>query len=68
MTHPLVLGLGGCVDFEIVWDASVLEELAGHHGISAAELDAYIPVEDERSLLSSAEPQCVAYSTRKSQY
>ena len=27
MSHELVLGLGGCVDFEIAWDARVLEEL-----------------------------------------
>lgn len=53
MTHELVLGLGGCVDFEIAWDARVLEELAAHHGISAAELEVDLPVEDERSLLRS---------------
>lgn len=53
MTHQLVLGLGGCVDFEIAWDPGMLEELASQHRISAAELDADIPVEDERSLLRS---------------
>mgnify|MGYP000850988834 FL=1 len=53
MSHELVLGLGGCVDFEIAWDARVLEELVVEYGISAAELDADIPVVDERSLLRS---------------
>lgn len=53
MDHRLVLGLGGCVDFEIAWDATVLEELAGQHGITVTELDAGITVEDERSLLCS---------------
>jgi ADP-dependent phosphofructokinase/glucokinase len=53
MTHELVLGLGGCVDFEITWDAEVLESLARTHGISADELDAQLAIEDERSLLRS---------------
>jgi ADP-dependent phosphofructokinase/glucokinase len=52
-THQLVLGLGGCVDFEIAWDPGTLEMLASQYRISAAELDADIPVEDERSLLRS---------------
>jgi ADP-dependent phosphofructokinase/glucokinase len=53
MSHQLVLGLGGCVDFEVAWDPGLLEELARQHGISAAELNADVPVEDERSLLVS---------------
>jgi len=52
-THQLVLGLGGCVDFEIAWDPGMLETLASQYRISATELDADIPVEDERSLLRS---------------
>ena len=55
-THQLVLGLGGCVDFEIAWDPGMLEMLAREYRISAAELDADIPVEDERSLLCSISP------------
>lgn len=53
MGHELVLGLAGCVDFEIVWDAPALSQLAAGYGISAAELDVDVPVEDERSLLRS---------------
>ncbi len=53
MSHDLVLGLGGCVDFEIAWDARVLEELAAEYRIGVAELDADVPVVDERSLLCS---------------
>lgn len=47
----LVLGLGGTVDYEIEWSGAVVEDLVEHHGITAAELDARIPVIDERSLV-----------------
>lgn len=53
MSHELVLGLGGCVDFEIAWDARALEELAAQHHIGVADLDSGIAVEDERSLMRS---------------
>jgi ADP-dependent phosphofructokinase/glucokinase len=53
MTHQLVLGLGGCVDFEITWDASVLEDLARQYRIGIAELDVAVPIRDERSLVCS---------------
>lgn len=53
MTHELVLGLGGCVDFEIAWDAPLLEALARRHGIGVADLEVDVPVQDERSLLRS---------------
>lgn len=54
MSSELLLGLGGTVDYEIVWDAAVLERLALEHGITAAELDPAVPVVDERSLVVSA--------------
>lgn len=54
MSSELLLGLGGTVDYEIVWDAAVLERLALAHGVTAAELDPGVPVVDERSLLVSA--------------
>ena len=47
----LVLGLGGTVDYEIAWDSGVIEHLVDLHGIRADELDARIPVVDERSLV-----------------
>ncbi len=53
MAQELVLGLAGCVDFEVGWDAAVLERLAHGHGIGIDELDTGIAVEDERSLLCS---------------
>ncbi|WP_106815844.1 ADP-dependent glucokinase/phosphofructokinase [Microbacterium timonense] len=51
MTSQLVLGLGGTVDYEIAWDPAVLEALALEHGIRSGDLDASIPVDDERSLV-----------------
>lgn len=53
MTHQLVLGLGGCVDFEIAWDSGVLEDLARQYHIGIAELDVAVPIRDERSLVCS---------------
>ncbi len=34
-----VLGLGGCLDYETVWDAEVLSALAAEHGIGSSDLD-----------------------------
>jgi ADP-dependent phosphofructokinase/glucokinase len=53
MNHRLVLGLGGCVDFEIDWDAGVLTDLAREHQLGLADLDPSVPIQDERSLLCS---------------
>lgn len=51
MTRDLVLGLGGTVDFEVAWDAAVLEALAGEYAISAGELTTTAPILDERTLV-----------------
>lgn len=51
MARDLVLGLGGTVDFEIAWDASVLERLAELYGIRRAELSTTTPIVDERALV-----------------
>jgi ADP-dependent phosphofructokinase/glucokinase len=53
MTHPVVLGLGGTVDFELRWDAAVLERLAAEHGVRADELGGERPIETERDLVVS---------------
>jgi ADP-dependent phosphofructokinase/glucokinase len=53
VNHELVLGLGGCVDYEISWDSRVLEDLVTFYGLKAADLDASVPVSDERSLVAS---------------
>ena len=47
----LVLGLGGTVDYEIDWDGAVIASLVEGYAIRAAELDAGLPVVDERSLV-----------------
>ena len=51
MREKLVLGLGGTVDYEIVWDSRVIEHLIREYSIRASELDASIPVMSERDLV-----------------
>lgn len=51
MAEDLVLGLGGTVDFEIRWDATVLSALAQGYGIHLDELTTTTPIIDERSLV-----------------
>ena len=53
MNSRLVLGLGGTVDYEIVWDSSVLEGLIREYDIRAAELTTAVPVSTERALVVS---------------
>lgn len=53
MSSELLLGLGGTVDYEIEWDAAVLERAAREHGVRMAELDTATPITDERSLVVS---------------
>jgi ADP-dependent phosphofructokinase/glucokinase len=53
VNSEVVLGLGGTVDYEIVWDSSALERLAAVHGITAAELDTDRPIATERDLVVS---------------
>ncbi|TXR55526.1 ADP-dependent glucokinase/phosphofructokinase [Quadrisphaera setariae] len=36
----VVLGLGGCLDYEVSWDSSVLADLVAEHRITSADLDA----------------------------
>lgn len=47
----IVLGLGGTVDFEVRWDADVLQNLAAEYGIERSELSTAIPIVDERALV-----------------
>ncbi|WP_339619734.1 ADP-dependent glucokinase/phosphofructokinase [uncultured Salinibacterium sp.] len=51
MTKKLMLGLGGTVDYEIRWDSAVLESLVAQYSVTAAELDARLPITSERDLL-----------------
>ncbi|MDN4609495.1 ADP-dependent glucokinase/phosphofructokinase [Arthrobacter burdickii] len=51
MGTTLVLGLGGTVDYEVHWDAAVIESLASRFGIRRVELTTMAPIVDERSLV-----------------
>lgn len=51
MSDALVLGLGGTVDYEIVWDSSVVERLVEQYDIRARELTTARPIENERDLV-----------------
>lgn len=47
----LVLGLGGTVDYEVRWDAAVIERLARAYGVRRGELTTAAPIDDERALV-----------------
>jgi ADP-dependent phosphofructokinase/glucokinase len=49
----VVLGLGGCVDYELKLTADVLEQLVAEYGIVAAELTSPATVTGERDLVVS---------------
>lgn len=51
MDRTFVLGLGGTVDYELVWDPAVLDALAHDHRVRRHELTTTAPIDDERSLL-----------------
>jgi ADP-dependent phosphofructokinase/glucokinase len=50
---PVVLGLGGCVDYELKLSGPILEQLVREYRISAAEITASRPVSGERDLVVS---------------
>ncbi|MCG2799149.1 MAG: ADP-dependent glucokinase/phosphofructokinase [Cellulomonas sp.] len=52
MKHA-VLGLGGTVDYEIVWDTATLQALVDELGLTPADLDLHHPVRTERDLVIS---------------
>ncbi len=47
----LVLGLGGCIDYEIEWSSSIIEQAAHQYQITYGELGSDVLVTDERSLI-----------------
>ena len=49
--NDVVLGLQGTVDYELEWDAGILERVAGEYGLTEADLDAQVEITDERSLV-----------------
>ncbi len=53
MSERIALGFCNNVDYEIVWDAAVLEYLLSHYQIRADEPDIQIRIESERDLVVS---------------
>ncbi len=51
MGTTLVLGLGGTVDYEVQWNAAVVQALASHYGIRKVELTTTADIVDERALV-----------------
>jgi ADP-dependent phosphofructokinase/glucokinase len=49
----VVLGLGSCLDYEISWDATVLDDLVIEYGIAADEVGTEVVVDTERDLVRS---------------
>jgi ADP-dependent phosphofructokinase/glucokinase len=49
----VVLGLGGCIDYELKLSSSTLQQLVAGHEIRDRELTLSVPVTDERSLIIS---------------
>lgn len=47
----VLLGLGGCVDYEIAWDARVVEDLVAEHAITVTEIGPPAQVTGERDIL-----------------
>jgi ADP-dependent phosphofructokinase/glucokinase len=53
MKERFALGFGNNVDYELVWDAAVLERLAAEHDVREEELDRPGGVDSERDLVVS---------------
>ncbi len=49
--EEVVLGLGGTIDFEIVWSNEVFQRLVDSYGISLREIQKSIVIESERELV-----------------
>jgi ADP-dependent phosphofructokinase/glucokinase len=55
-SNPVVLGLGGTVDYELCWDTDMLQRLIDVHGIGPADIGPdrnAEPIETERDLVAS---------------
>lgn len=48
-----VLGMGGCLDYEITWDSTALEALAAEHGVAAGDLERGDVIRSARELICS---------------
>ncbi len=48
-----VLGLGGCLDYEVSWDAHALEDLAREHAVAPGDLERGDVIRSTRELICS---------------
>lgn len=53
MPEQIALGFSGCIDYEIVWDSSVMEALIRQYAIRAEELNLQQTIHSERDLVIS---------------
>jgi ADP-dependent phosphofructokinase/glucokinase len=53
MGKELLLGIGNNIDYEIKWDARILENKISEYGITLSELTTDTPITDERVLVIS---------------
>lgn len=53
MKPQIALGLGNNIDYEIVWNSRVMEELVHRYGIRTSELSTTIDINSERDLVIS---------------
>ncbi|WP_129667693.1 ADP-dependent glucokinase/phosphofructokinase [Phytoactinopolyspora endophytica] len=53
MSERTVLGLGGNVDYEVVWDSATIERLVVEHDIWSVDLSNAVPIDSERNLVCS---------------
>lgn len=51
--EKIVLGLGGTVDYEVLWVPAELENMARKHGITVSELGDFSEIRSERELIIS---------------
>lgn len=49
--EQIVLGLGGTVDYEVVLDSNVINQLISKHQIAASEVSNAVPITSERDLV-----------------
>lgn len=47
-----VLGFGGTIDHEVVWDGALVARLAAEYALGIADCDPDLPIVDERSLVA----------------
>ena len=51
MAQNVVLGLGNNIDYEIIWDSRIIEQMIMKYNISCTELRTDVRIDSVRSLL-----------------